>query len=295
MIIGHQKQWQFLTKKNELGQLGHAYLFVGSDRIGKKFFAKEFIKYVNCLESSLKKQSCQKCVNCLMIEKNIFPDFKILASKNKKDFLFGDGGEIKISQIREVQKFLNYKSYYGRLKSVIVDDAQNMNQEAQSCFLKTLEEPKGKTVLFLITSKPDMILPTIISRCQTVKFFKSKDLPADEQKEKRDKEIFENLMRVINSGFSERFKYVKNIDFAKQNPSEIIEIIQRYLRHLLLIKSGIIENKNKDNLFEEKIIYKDYSASKIKEIINLTEEINNKLLFTNSNPKLGLEILLMEL
>lgn len=294
MIIGHQKQWQFLTKKNDLGQLGHAYLLVGPDRIGKKFFAKEFIKYANCFSVSSKKQPCQKCANCLMVEKDIFPDFKILNARNKKDFLFGDGGEIKISQIREVQKFLDYKSYYGSLKSVIVDDAQNMNQESQSCFLKTLEEPKGKTVLFLITSKIDMILPTIISRCQIIKFFKTKDLPVDEQKEKRDREIFNDLIKVINSGLSEKFKYVKSIDFSKQNPIEILEIIQRFLRHILLIKSGILENKE-DNLFDQKIILKDYPISKIKETINLTEEISNRLIFTNSNPKLALEILLMEI
>jgi len=293
MIIGHKNQWQFFKRKLELEQLAHAYLFVGSEQIGKKFFAKEFIKYINCL-SPKNDQACQKCANCQMIEKNIFPDFKILKATTKKDFLYGDGGEIRISQIREIQKFLNYKPYYGKIKAVIVDGAETMNQEAQSCFLKTLEEPKGKTLLFLISSKPDMILPTIISRCQTVKFLKPKDLPENEEQVEKEKKIFKDLINVINSSFADKFKYVKNINFEEDKPTEILQVIQKYLRHLLLKKTGAdVENSNKS--FLKLVPKKDYSISKIKQVITLVEDVNNKLVFSNANPKLGLELVLMEL
>ena len=208
MLIGHKKQWEFLKKNFELNQLSHAYLFTGADGIGKKTFAIEFAKFINCLSE---KKPCGKCINCQMIEKNSFPEFMIL-SATERDEKFGDGGEIKIAKIREAQNFLSYKPYYGSFKIVIIDDAEKMNQEAQSCFLKTLEEPKGKTLLMLISSKPDMLLQTIASRCQTLKFFMPKDLPVNYEKLEKEQKILKDLLSVINLDFAEKFKYAKSID-----------------------------------------------------------------------------------
>lgn len=252
MLIGHQKQWAFLKNKFEQNQLSHSYLFTGPDGIGKKFFAKEFADLVGCK----------------------FPDLMILEA-SKRDQIFGDGGEIRISQVREVQNFLSYKSYHGGFKIVIVNEAEKMNQEAQSCFLKTLEEPKGQTILFLVSSKPDMLLPTIFSRCQTVKFFKPKDLPENKEKTDREQLILKDLLSVAGSNFADKFKYVKSIDFEKQDAGEIVKVLQKHLRRQLLSKLGTVE------------------AIKLKKSLELTEEINNKLAFTNANPKLALEILLM--
>jgi DNA polymerase III subunit delta' len=143
MLVGHKKQWDFLKKKSGTNQLSHAYLFMGAKEIGKRMFAIEFAKLLNCLgeekphlRQGFGGQACGKCINCQSIEKNNFPDVKIITKKEDKS-------EIDIAQIREVQNFLSYKSYYGSFKIVVVDDAEKMNLEAQSCFLKTLEEPKG--------------------------------------------------------------------------------------------------------------------------------------------------------
>ena len=62
-----------------------------------------------------------------------------------------------------------------------------------------------------------MLLPTIVSRCQTLKFFKPKDLPANPERLKKEQEILKELMPVINSDFADKFKYVKSIDFEKQD------------------------------------------------------------------------------
>lgn len=244
MLIGHKKQWDFLKKKFETNQLSHAYLFAGTREIGKKTFAKEFAELVDCK----------------------FPDLMIVEPE--------EGKEISIKKIREVQSFLAYKSYNGGFKIVIVDDAEKMNQEAQSCFLKTLEEPKGKTLLILISSKPDMLLPTIFSRCQTLKFFKPKDLPENPKRLKKEKEILSSLMPLMNSTLAEKFKYVKSIDFDQQDLGEILEVMQKYFRKQLL---------------------DDTLDKKARNILNLIEDINNKFIFTNVNPKLALEILLMEI
>ena len=259
MLIGHQKQWEFLKNKFEANQLSHAYLFTGEDQIGKKLFAKGFSEFTGCK----------------------FPDLMIVEPE--------EGKEIPVAKIREVQNFLSYKSYNGGFKIVIVDQAHKMNVEAQSCFLKTLEEPKGQTILFLISSRPDMLLETIISRCQTMKFSRPKNLSKNQEKSDKDQKIFEELSGVLNSNFADKFKYVKSIDFEKQDAREIVEVLQRYLRHLLMVKIGSEKPDARDAIFT------DYPVSKIKKAITLSEDISSKLLFTNANPKLALEILLMEI
>lgn len=264
MLIGHKKQWEFLKRKFELDQLSHAYLFTGEDGIGKKTFAKEFAESVNCK----------------------FPDLMIVEVGQEKDLPAQAG--ISIAKIREVQSFLAYKSYNGGYKIVIVDGAELMNQEAQSCFLKTLEEPKGKTLMFLITSKPEMILETIFSRCQQIKFFKPNGLPENKEKVEKEKEILQSLTAVLNSDFAEKFKYVKALDFEKQSAKEILEVMQKYIRHLLMIRVGNDKGSDEDLKFIK------YSVDDLKRILNLIEDINKKLIFTNASPKLALEILLME-
>jgi len=244
MLIGHKKQWEFLKKKFELNQLSHAYLFTGVKEIGKRTFAVEFAGLLGCK----------------------FPDLMLVGPE--------EGKEISIKKIREVQNFLAYKSYNGGFKIVVVDDAEKMNQEAQSCFLKTLEEPKGKTLLILVSSKPDMLMSTITSRCQTIKFFKPKNLPANSERLEKEKEILKSLLPLFGSTLADKFKYVKAIDFEKQNLGDIIEVMQKYFRERLL---------------------DDVSDKKAKKFLEFSEEINKNLLFTNANQKLALEILLMEL
>jgi len=251
MLIGHKKQWEFLKKKFELNQLSHAYLFIGYREIGKRTFAKEFAEFIGCK----------------------FPDLMLVEPEG--------GKEISIKKIREVQNFLAYKSYHGGFKVVTVDNAEKMNQEAQSCFLKTLEEPKGKTLIILISSKPDMLLPTIISRCQTIKFLRPKDLPLNSERLEKDQEILKDLMPIINSNLADKFKYAKSIDFEQQDLGEILEVMQKYFRKQLL-----------DNISDPPRLGE--AGKKAKKFLELSEEISKNLLFTNANPKLALEILLME-
>ena len=92
MIVGHQKQWEFLKKAAELGKLSHAYLFYGEQQLGKKALAIEFIKFLNC---QAEQKPCQNCKNCRDIERRVYPDF-ILVEPNRSN------KEIQIFQIKEL-------------------------------------------------------------------------------------------------------------------------------------------------------------------------------------------------
>jgi DNA polymerase-3 subunit delta' len=268
MSISHYKQWEFLKGKFEAGQLSHAYLFSGNENLGKKEFAEKFAEFVGCK----------------------FPDLMILSEENKKDQRFGDGGEIKIAQVRNAQNFLSYKSYNGGFKIVVVNEAEKMNQEAQSCFLKTLEEPKGKTLLLLVSSKPEMLLDTIKSRCQQIKFFGNPIV--DEQRLKEEEQVLKEILPVAGANLAEKFKYAKSIDFDKQNLSNILGPLEKYTRYMLFKN---IVGDEKGYFSELPSAMEKYPVTKLKKIIELIEDINYKLTFTNVNQKLALEVLLLEI
>lgn len=274
------KQWELLKKQFELGSLSHAYILSGRDLKSLKEFSKDFVKFMNCLSNDFGEKSCGECENCKMIEKEIFPDLLLVKSadskssqKNKKDMM-----EISIEQIREARNFLSLKSYYGKFKSVIIEDAERMSIEAQNCFLKNLEEPKGESVVFLLTSKPVMILPTIFSRCQEIKLLSANE----NQFSKEEKLILDNFLKIIGSDLAEKFDYAKNADLEENNFGRMLDIFQRYFRNLLMGK--ITTNSNKPS----------YSVEQLKKIIRLIDNLNYQQITANTNKKLALEILLTE-
>ena len=314
MIIGHQKQSQFLKKTLQLNRLSHAYLFSGLESLGKRTLALEFVKLINCEKD--KESPCQQCRMCKMISNNNFPDLLIIKPKEQNS--------IQISQIRELQHFLSFRSYYGLWKAVILDEAEKMTPAAQSCLLKTLEEAKGKVLLILISSHPEMLLPTIYSRCQIIKFFpvsrieiknylvgqgvsekkaerlsnisqgkpgRAVDFLLNPEKLEKETKILKEILDVCNSGLASRFQYVKSIN---QNGMLIgvLEVLQRYFRYILFLKTGIADFPDFDYFPSDKL--KSYSISKVKKILKFIERISFLTSSTNVNSRLALEILLME-
>ncbi len=284
---------QFLNSKFLAGQLSHAYLLSGKDEVGKKEFALSFIKLINCLnfklidnQISATSEPCDKCQNCNLISKESFPDLLVLKSKDSKSSVDNekDMMEIDVGQIRQANNFLNYKSYYGNYKAIIIENADRINHEAQNSFLKTLEEPKGKTIIFLISSKPDGLLPTIFSRCQQLKF----SLPIKSQESVADQKILQELILIISGGLSSKFNYAKKVNLEGENFSQILTILQRYLRNILLAKIGVVN-------MSVPMQFKDHLPEKLKNIILLVEKLNWQASVSNINLKLALEVLLIEI
>ena len=170
MLIGHQKQLNYLKRMAESGKIPHALLFSGQKKLGKKTIALEFISWL------FEEPGVPKILG--------HPDFILIEPQEKhpeaeRSSLRGSPapssalvrGQIQINQIRDLSWRLSLKPIKAQLKAVIIDEAHSMTPEAQNCFLKTLEEPKGNTLLILITEKPNFLLPTIVSRCQIIKFY----------------------------------------------------------------------------------------------------------------------------
>ena len=166
-ILGQEQPKKILKNALQSSNVAHAYLFHGQESIGKKQIAIELAKSLNCA-SPIKGDACDECTSCRKIENRTHPDFFFV--EPIKNTLTAREAVIKIEAIRELQRKLAFHPYEGKVKAVIIDNADLMNLQAANSFLKTLEEPPSATILILISSNPFKLLPTLISRCQTIQF-----------------------------------------------------------------------------------------------------------------------------
>ncbi len=159
----------------------NGYIFYGAEGVGKKETALNFIKQI-FKQYSLNGNVEEKINNknhpdFLMIEPSSFNKARTGNSLDSQNPIINNMGIIKIEQIRNIKTFLNQKSIESEKKIVLIVDANLMNEAASNCLLKTLEEPSNG-IFILLTSKLNLLLDTITSRCQLIRFksFSSKQL-----------------------------------------------------------------------------------------------------------------------
>ncbi|MDP2910135.1 MAG: hypothetical protein Q8N69_03650 [bacterium] len=196
------------------------------------------------------------------IENGTNPDF-VLVEPEKKN--------IQIKQIRDLTEKLSFRPYMADFKIGILNDAHLMNKEAQNCFLKFLEEPTDKTHLILVTAFPFMLLPTVLSRVQKIWL-----CPERGFKPEYNKEFAGDFEELAKADLAFRFQYAKKKE--EENLDVILNSWAVFLRECLFGREKT-----------------DYPTGKIKSAIENIQKTKNILSSTNVNPKLALEILLMEL
>jgi len=178
-----------------------SYLFYGPAGVGKLITALEFTKILNCEEYN-SERPCRNCNSCHKIDDLTHPDLELIfptpnfdvndegGYKNDKErkqiqnyleniiktpfkrYKFSKTTAIRINTIRYIERKLRYTPAEGNYRVIIMIDADQMVVHAENAFLKTLEEPPPYAIIILLTTKLDSLLPTIISRCQKVRFTK---------------------------------------------------------------------------------------------------------------------------
>jgi DNA polymerase-3 subunit delta' len=168
-VRGHDALVEAFDRAWRRGRLAHAYYFTGPPGIGKRLFAGELAKALLCENRpGGRLEACDRCPGCTQVEAGTHPDLFTVTQPE-------DSLVIPIELIRELSRNLSLKAARGQGKVAILDDADNLhdpitNHAAANCFLKTLEEPPPGSVLLMIGTQPDLQLPTIMSRCQIIRF-----------------------------------------------------------------------------------------------------------------------------
>ena len=311
-IRGQDRPIRMLTGYIEQGRLGGGYLFFGAQGVGKKLVAKTLAKAVNCLEKSL--DSCDRCASCAKIENNQHPDVHIIENQDT---------DIKIEQIRQLQKDISLRPYEGAKKVFIIDNAHRLTPEAQGALLKILEEPPGASLIILLIDKPALLFKTIISRCKILKFLPLKNIELKEILKKdysldnntahflayfsegrlglalalKDTDIIRDKNMIIDKFILLRKPSVDNLPI--QNRGQVrgyLNLLATWFRDIYLIKIGmpysqIINYDRRDDLLR---LMSQFSFLDLNEILDsisdsilyLERNINIKLLLHNLGSQL---------
>jgi DNA polymerase-3 subunit delta' len=162
-IIDQERSIRVLTSLLTSRSIPHALLFTGIDGVGKRTAATAFAMACNCTGTRVEErgEACGECTACRKIAADRHPDVLRVSPS---------GLQIKIDQIRRLCQSLAMKPYEARMRVAIVAEAHRMNPAAGNALLKMLEEPPDRTVLILTAPQTADLLPTIVSRCQHIRF-----------------------------------------------------------------------------------------------------------------------------
>lgn len=317
-IIGHYRNIELLKKMITGSRFPHGLLFVGAAGVGKRLVSVAAAAFLNCGNPD-KNGACGHCSSCIKLRAGTHPLVKFVGSPRNESELSADFIEgppvtisnivpsderdnkkktirINIYQIREVRKEANLKPYISGKKIFIIDDAAEAGREALNCLLKVLEEPPTETYFILITSKEDLLLPTVKSRCQILKFSSLSD---KEMKEFIDKKLSEkiNKERVtelidISSGSPGKFlRFLKLEDImpAQMEPEIFFSRISKWF-------SNNLECKEKLHILLEQE-GAGFRRTPVKEIYKRIEVIENTLesIKKNANPELAVSNMFLKL
>lgn len=272
MKISITERQPFLTKHFAKlireNKLVHAYLLSGAEGTGKIELAKWVAKGIFCLNSQ-NGVPCLKCSECNRIENNNHPDVVTIMP---------DGLSIKVDQIRYLKSEFNKSGVESDRKVFIIQDAQKMSIGAANSLLKFLEEPSGNITAFLLTSEPQKLLPTIISRCQEVEM---QQLTSGQLEQELISESISEKNSHILANLAQSVVEAKKIN-DNENFDKILATVNNWYRKLLrkdllsfvMIQSkiiGLIQNKEDQNLVLQVIILTVRDT--VLERFGLTEEI----------------------
>lgn len=332
-IVGNENITEFLTRSVVKGDISGSYIFYGLDNLGKTELAFYFARILFCENRKKSALPCNECLSCkrfASIAENIINNETGNISFHSDLYIINkaeDKKNISIEQVREFIRRLSLSSLFGSYKIGIILDAHYLSIDAANALLKTLEEPKEKVVMILLTSNLDALPKTIISRSQILRFKQvKKEIIYDYllNKHKASRSAAKNLshlaggkpglaVKFLKADFLKEYltKANKFLQFFSQSANERLlaidklipknsgqegvriakaelEIWERIIRDLLLAQSGQIDLI--DNwILEEEI--KKLGNIKINNLLLALKNINltREYLEANVNPKLALE------
>ena len=319
-IIGHDNIKEYIHNSLRSGKVPHAFIFVGEKGCGKMLTAKTFAKILQCSEDEY--CACGKCRSCLQMDSENQPDV-ITVQKSKQNITIDD---IRTQLTSDVQ----IKPYAGPYKIYIVPEAHMLREDAQNALLKTIEEPPEYAIIIGVAQNINSLLATIQSRCIALQFKMIDTLKI--KKYLMENYSIPDYAAHASAVFSEgnvgrAIRYAENTEFIeirqsviklmsrmdeldeyniitkakeiaeyKDNVVEYLDLIQLWLRDVLVYKSTKDQNKL---LFRDEVDIIKKKAKKVSYLYleKAMKSIDNvkQNLKLNVNLELSLEIMLITL
>lgn len=318
-IAGQDEIKKSLINSIKNNQVSHCYIFEGPKGMGKYDLALIFAQSLLCNDFS--EEPCNICGDCIKFNSKNHPDLHVINNDEKT---------IKREDIDELIESVYNKPYEADRKVYIIENAHDMTQQASNTFLKTLEEPPGHSVIILLTNNINLLIPTIVSRCQIVKFkninndiiiqhlidkYHTDKLTAylaanyskgilnkainiingkDDILEKR-KDIIELFNKIIKSDAEIIFELENYFEDQKDNIDIIIEIMMLWIRDIIFVNSNI-ENLviNKDFIEFKKLQINCIEEDKCVDLIEYLQLASDNIK-SNVNYKLTIDKMLLKI
>jgi len=319
LVVGQDDIKHSLINSINLNNVSHCYVFEGPKDMGKLNLALIFAQSLFCRDFN--GEPCESCNNCKKVNSLNHPDLHILDLVQKS---------IKREDVDELIENIYKKPYEGYRKVYIINNADLMTVQAANTFLKTLEEPPKDTVIILLTTNINLLLPTIVSRSQVIKFkkisikeikeFLIKNYKADEQKasvisnyskgilnkavniinEKDDilnrrEEIINIFNKIIKSDEEIIFSLESYFEEKKDNIDEMLEIFMLWIRDITFVRNNIqnlvINTDYMDLLNEHSKLFNKISGDGL---INYLQGVSDNIK-SNVNYKLIIDKMLLRI
>lgn len=320
-VFGHDWAVNQLRKSIAYGRIRHAYLFVGTDSVGKHALVRAFTMVLNCTHEDENARPCGECRSC-----------KLILSGNHPDVLYSEldpnTGVLKIEAIRTVTRGLAMKPFEGRYRVAIFSEFDRAQPRAQDALLKTLEEPPPSSLLLLLARSSEELLPTITSRSQTfhltpVSLAETRsiliekynatperaDLLAhlsggrlgwainalsDDSLLEQRQAAFDMLEECLSRSRAGRFDMAEGLSKDKLGVAPLLELWQTYWRDLLLIiEQSRVEPANGDRIVSLQRHAIHYTSDDVVRALKATRKLIDDLNY-NINLRLALEVMYLD-
>jgi len=308
--LWHNEIFERLLSKPE--QMAHAYLLYGKDQTSNNIFSIKMSESLLCFdEDSI--HPCKVCEACLWTEKQSHPDFFSVDAEES------DANEklIPISSIRALKSFFELSPHVvGGKKVALINQSDRMNNQATNALLKILEEPPSNCIIILSTNQPDLILPTVKSRCQlitlpeptkeqTAEYLKVNNLTLDEETlayfnsspiaALDQHESFQKVMRITNilSQGKAIGSQLDNAEWLEFGLPWTVNVIQKWCYDLFSFKltNELFYFPAKKEAIENLVINLNLSK-----ILQFLKKLNEVKVYASKpvNKEINLELLVIE-
>lgn len=321
-IVGHEWAVRSLQRAVLTDTISHAYLFTGAPGVGKTTLARQLAAALLCEHENVEERPCGECRACHLVTSGNHPDLHIVESEHV-------GASLKIDQVRELEHTLNLTPVEGRHQVAILRRFEEATTSAANALLKTLEEPSPQVVLVVLAREADLLLPTIVSRCQHVPLrplpvglveealiqrwgapvetaellahlssgrlgWAVRTLGDDDALKRRTKRL-DDLDELIGASIVKRFKYAEKLARNPIATQQTLDLWIGWWRDVLLVASEAeTAVTNVDRRKELKTYARRFgveaSAAAVKALRTAADKLGR-----NANTRLTLEVLMLDL